>query len=116
MVNKEEIILCLEEIYETQGSNVFIKATHLVDSQKVPLYHIDIFKQICAKELEFPLARLLPFEVFLTPGDKQAFTQARKRISSEITVQNFWVVFFAIEMMFGEGEQICKMLIEKISR
>ena len=52
----------------------------MVDSRKMPLYHLDMLKQFSSKHLGFSIARIIPFEVFLASQAAQAFSYARPKI------------------------------------
>lgn len=49
LVNKNEIIEELCEIYEKKKQGVFVESLYLVDLDKIGLHHLDIFKAIVNK-------------------------------------------------------------------
>lgn len=52
----------------TKTQDVFMRSLKLVDLQKIEFCHLDVFKAIVYKEVEYSLSRILPFEIFLTPN------------------------------------------------
>lgn len=114
LVDYKEIKNCLEEIYETQAASIFVKATYLVDSQKIKLHRIDTFRHIYGKNIEFQLSKIIPFDTFLIEDETEAFEKSRKRIKGELNVRNFWLIYIIIEMMFGKGSNICQMFMEEL--
>lgn len=80
-----------------------MKSLYLVDLDKLSLSHLDMFKAIVNKDIDLPLSSILPFEIFLEPSRKGAFELARKRVKSELSLKNFWVIYMVMELMFGAG-------------
>lgn len=64
-MNSKEIIDELRDIYNLKDQDIFVKSLKLVDLEKVQLYHLDLFKSIVYKNVEFALIKILPFEIFL---------------------------------------------------
>ena len=46
---------------------VFMHSLKLIDLEKVQLHHLDVFKAIFYKEIDYSVSRILPFEIFLIP-------------------------------------------------
>lgn len=51
LVNKEQILDILKDIYERGDRNKFLKALTMIDLEKVTLYHLDVYKAL--KDIEY---------------------------------------------------------------
>lgn len=81
----------------------FLKGLKHVDLEKIKLYHLDEFKSILHESLDYPIQRIIDFKVFTIQDPIHAFDEIENKIRSEINLQNFWVIYLIVEIMFGVG-------------